>query len=78
MKQRSHYLPPSNKAPMREGLPVIIQRPALWSGAAGITGTHNKDTGLQLVRITGKNGEAFSTEVTPECLKLDHAKMLGV
>lgn len=73
---RSHYLGVSARPPVREGLPVIVLRPALWSGASGVAGAFNPDTALQTVTITGRNGEGFSTEVTTDCLKIDHARLL--
>ena len=68
----------SSKPPYAVGERVVIQRPHLWSGCAGVVEKFDKETTLHLLAVTGKNGEMFHAEATADQLEPDYAAMMGV
>jgi len=77
-KIREHYLGESKAPPLKIGTPIILLRPSLWSGAAGVVESWDEYSKLHTVRIAGKNNEKFSTEAPVECLKVDYKRMMTV
>lgn len=78
MKRAKREIPLCTLPPLEVGVAVVILRPHLWGGCAGTVVSYDPLSRLHLVRITGKNGDAFHTEAMASDLHQDFAAMLGV
>lgn len=78
MKHRPPEIPRCSLPPVKPGTPVLILRPHLWSGAAGVVESYNEVTTLHRILIHGKDGANFHADCTAEVLKMDYGRMMGL